>query len=269
MAFCTKCGKPLEDGEVCLCQSAVQPSVTPVAPVAPVQVAPSQAAVVYQPTQPNPFVVFFKGLWEMVIGVLKTPVTTINTYVQKADVKISCTLIGISAFVAALVRLFELLQANSRISSSIDYSDININNIGDLYNQYTSSKYSALYIFKQMCYSALLVIAVAAAIALVIMVAVNTFGKVKATYLQGIAIVSLKAILVIPAAIIAYIFGAFGVTFFTEFGSWVSVFASAVGTIYIFFGIRVLCNDENKLPYIAGLCAVGASIAGYLIGLMF
>ena len=280
MAFCTKCGKPLQDGEVCLCQSAAQPQVTPVAPVQvapPVQAAalPVQAAVIYQPAQPNAFSVFIKGLWEIVIGVLKTPVTTINTYVQKADAKIACTLIGISAVVTAFVRLFGLLQENSKISSSI--SDLGLSNLGlsaselrDLYGQYDyTAKHSGIYIFKQMCFSALIIIAVAAAVALVIMVAVNTFGKGKATYIQGITIASLTAILAIPAVIIAYIFGAFGVAFFAALGGWITVFASAVGAIYIFLGVRVICKDENKLPYIAGFCAVGGSIAIYLISLMF
>ena len=265
MAFCTQCGKPLQDGEVCSCQSAAKPQVTPVAPVQAASVpagAPAQAVVINQPTQPNAFVVFFKELWAIVIGILKTPVTTIDTYVQKADAKISCTIIGISALVAALIRWFQLLQTNSKLSSSIESI------YGDLYDD-AISKYSAGDIFKQMCLSALLIIAVAAAVALVIMVAVNTFGKAKATYFQGFAIVSLTAILAIPAAIIAYIFGLFGVVFFSELGSWISVFASAVGAIYVFLGVRVICRDENKLPYIAGFCAAGASIAAYLIGLMF
>jgi len=272
MAFCTKCGRPLQDGEVCMCQPAAQPNVTPVTPVQvpPVQAAsvPVQAAVINPPMQPNAFLVFFKELWAIVIGILKTPVTTINTYVQKADMKVACTLIGISALVAALVRWFGLLQFNSKSSSSIDYNALGLGDISSLYSD-TSSKYSAGDIFKQMCFSALLIIAVAAAVALVIMVAVNTFGKAKATYLQGFAIVSLTAILAIPAAIIAYIFGLFGVVFFSELGSWISVFASAVGAIYVFLGVRVICRDENKLPYIAGFCAAGASIAAYLIGLMF
>ena len=267
MAFCTKCGKPLQDGEVCLCQPAAQPQVTPVVPVqvASVQAAtiPVQAAVISQPAQPNAFAVFFKGLWAIVIGILKTPVTTINTYVQKADAKIACTLIGISALVAALIRWFELLQLNTKTDTSYDY-------YYQLFGETPpSTKLSGGYIFKQMCLSGLFIIAAAAVIALVVVIAVNVLGKAKATYVQGIAIASLTAILTIPAVIIAYIFGLFGVSFFSELGGWVTIFASAVGAIYIFFGIRVVCKDENKLPYIAGLCAVGASIAIYLIGLMF
>jgi len=275
MAFCTKCGKPLQDGEICLCQPATQPQVTPVAPVQvapPVQAAalPVQAEVIYQPAQPNAFTVFIKGLWEIVIGILKTPVTTINTYVQKADVKIACTLIGISAVVTAFIRLFGLLQENSKITSSISDLGLSASELADLYGQYNyTAKHSGIYIFKQTCYAALIIIAVAAAVALVIMVAVNTFGKAKATYVQGIAIASLTAILAIPAVILAYIFGLFGVSFFSALGGWITVFASAVGAIYIFLGVRVVCKDENKLPYIAGFCAVGGSIAIYLISLMF
>ena len=274
MAFCTNCGRPLQDGEVCLCRSEAQPQVTPVVPVqvasaqtatTPVQAAlfsaataPVQAAVIDQPAQPNAFAIFFKGIWAFVIGVLKAPVTTINAYVEKADAKIACTLIGISALVAALVRCFELLQANSKAAVYPDYSYL----LGGTTN-------SGGYIFKQMCLSALFIIAAAAVVALVVMVAVNVIGKAKATYVQGIAIASLSAILTIPAALLAYFFGLFGVSFFSELGGWISLFASAVGAIYIFYGVRVVCKDENKLPYIAGLCAIGASIAIYLIGLMF
>jgi len=251
MAFCTKCGKPLQDGEVCLCQSAVQPQVTPVTPA---QVAPVQETVIYQPAQPNAFQVFLKGLWAIVIGVLKSPVTTINTYVQKADAKVACTLIGINALVVALIKWFIILKDINRI-----YGKTSV----------VATKYSAGNIFKQLCQSALLTIAIAAVIALVIMVAVNTFGKAKATYAQGIAIVSLTAILVIPAVIISYIFGLFEVVFFSQLGNWITVFAEAVGAIYLFLGVRVVCKDENKIPFIAGLCAASASIAVYLIGLMF
>lgn len=270
MAFCTKCGRSLQDGEVCACQSAAQPQVTPVAAV--------QVAVMPKPAQPNAFGMFFKGLWENVMGVLKTPVTTINTYVEKADMKISCTLIGINALVVALITWFGMLQANAKASKGLglDYSDFDsLNDLTNWYSQMVgaasskASTTSAAYMFKQMCCSALFIIAAAAVVALVIMVSVNTFGKAKATYVQGIAIVSLSTILAIPAAIIAYLFGLFGLEFFSQLGSWVSAFAAAVGTIFIFFGVRVVCKDENKLPLVAGLCAVGSSISVYLIGLMF
>lgn len=303
MPFCTYCGKPLQEGEVCSCRTAAQPaapatpatSVTqPVPPVqsivtdekdsvvaaresaataqetaAPVQesvpVSPAQATIIPQPAQPNAFVIFFKLLWETVIGIIKTPVTSIAAFVEKADVKLVGALIVIQALVDALIRWFGLLQTKS-------YSTGNLNDwMNQIYGSGGSAytKNSAGYIFKQMCCSALFVIAGAAVVALVIMISVNAMSKVKITYIQGLAIASLTSILLIPSVIIAYLFGLFGVVFFTKLGEWVTTFASAAGAIYIFLGIRVLCKDENKIPLIAGLCAVGSAIAIYLINMMF
>lgn len=310
MAYCTKCGRALQDGEVCSCQTATQSPVTPIqstetaaqesviaaqesvetaqlssaasqesvspaqASPAPAQAsttpyqasaAPVQASVVVQPVQPNALVEFFKLLWTIVLGVLKTPVTSISTFVEKADLKVACALIGLHALVAALITWFELLQRNSKLYA-IDYNDFN--SIMDQINR-TSSHFSAGYIFKQVCCSALYIIAAAAVVALVIMLTVNTISKTKTTYVQGLAIASLTAILLIPAAIFAYIFGLIDVVFFQRLASWVTAFASAASAIYVFFGVRVLCKDENKLPMLAGLCAVGSAIAIYLISMMF
>lgn len=270
MAFCTKCGRPLQDDEVCSCQTQAQAPVTPIqstetasqesvspeqassastqASATPYQasISPVQVSVIPQPAQPNAFAEFLKLLWTIVLGVLRAPVTSINTYVEKADVKVACALIGLYAIVEALITWFGYLQVNSR------YYVI-----------------AAGFIFKQGCYASLSIIAAAAVVALIIMITVNAICKTKVTYVQGIAIASLTAILLIPAAILSYVFGLIDVVFFAKLANWVKEFASAVGAIYIFFGVRVLCKDENKLPLISGLCAVGSTIAIYLINMMF
>lgn len=264
MAFCTYCGRSLREGEACSCRVVNQPSVTPIESAetadqsaeatiqesftaAQVSVETAQVSVVSQPDQPNVFVEFFKLLWAIAVGVLKTPVTSINTFIEKADAKVACALIGLYAIVAALVRWFGLLQTNNEIYL----------------------KYTAGYIFKQVCCSALYIIAAAAVVALVIMITINIISETKATYVQGLAIASLTAILLIPTTILAYIFGLFGVVFFSLLANWVTAFVSAAGAIYVFFGVRALCKDENKIPLVAGLCAVGSAIAIYLINIMF
>ena len=274
MAFCTKCGKPLAEGEVCSCQQTpVQTQgAAPQQPVTPpvMQQAAPQGTPAMQPAQPNAVGEFFKELWVLILGMLKTPVATISNYVGKAEVKYAFVLIGVNAVVAALVRLFGILKMKS--ASSI--SDLSYSDISDIFNMAmgssakSSSSYTAGFVVKNMLFSLLFVIVAAVVVAAVILLFANVLAKVKVSFTQALCIASLTAVFVAPASLIAFIFGLFNMGFFTELGSCVSAFAAAAGAVFVFFGIRAVCRNEDKIPYIAGLASAISGFAVYIVGLL-
>ena len=78
--FCTKCGKPLEEGEVCSCtQAAPQQQAAPQMQAAPQQQAPQQQGYVsneqqFQQTQ-QAVAGFLTRMFGAFINVIKHPVT--------------------------------------------------------------------------------------------------------------------------------------------------------------------------------------------------
>lgn len=262
MAFCTKCGKQLQDGEVCSCQTqaAPQPKVTPVqTPVTPVQTPVA-------PAQPSAVSGFFKVLWTLILNLFKEPATTINSFVAKAELKFALVFIGINAVVASLVRWFGILQTNSGKDYS-DYSNYSLSDLLGGLSSYTNTS-SPGYIAKQMLFSMLYVIVSAVVVAVIIMLFASVLGKVKMSFAQSICIASLPALFIAPARLIDFIFGLFKVGFFTELGNDVAVFASAAGSVLVFLGIKALCKNENKIPYIAGLASAISALSVYIVGLL-
>lgn len=120
MAFCTKCGKELAEGEVCSCsvttdQNATVTAVTEnVQQPAAAQTQPEQSATqVQQPIQPviQPPVVqpmpsgpnFFALLWEQVLSFVKAPITHTNRVFNEKDPKFGLIFAGLNAVVSLLL----------------------------------------------------------------------------------------------------------------------------------------------------------------------
>lgn len=128
--FCTHCGKPLADGEICACQqqkaaepaqvsvTAASASAPPV--VAPVQQSetpgsqiPSQApnpggipSPVPTPKQvPSPVSNYFKELWQQVVSYAKAPMATAQKAYQKGDPKFGGVYAGITALISGFLAM--------------------------------------------------------------------------------------------------------------------------------------------------------------------
>ena len=91
MAFCTFCGKKLEDGEVCTCQQQAAPQPAQSMPQGtPVQSMP-QGAPAYeqtapQPKKPNVFGEGFKSIGEFFKGIFRKPFDATEEFFDKANI---------------------------------------------------------------------------------------------------------------------------------------------------------------------------------------
>lgn len=258
MAFCSKCGKALQEGEVCSCETnqAQTPSEGQAEPRITIQ--------------PSAVSEMFKELGGIALGVLKAPAESIQAFVKKADIKVAGILIGLHAIVAALIKWFELLRLNSgsgNINNAFDY--LMGMDMSDLLNLGSSGKISGGKMFTEMLQSAINVIASAAIVALIIMLLVNLFAKTKTTYMQGLSIASLTAILSIPALIISWLFGFIDASFFANLANWVTEFATVAGIVFIVLGVRTVSDKDNKLPLIVGASSVCSVICLYIIAQIF
>lgn len=262
MSFCMYCGRQLNDGEICKCQqtAGTQLGGTQQQAGAPQVGTPQQAA---KPSGPNPvaeYINIFKGLFA-------SPVETISSYVAKANIVLMAILIGGQAVINMLTRLFDMLIANSKAKVTIGSKELD--SLLSVYTNTAYKPYNTGAIFKNIFLEILLVAVSAAVFALVVMLLVKAFSKVNITYIQGLAIYSIVAVLGIPAELLSWVIGLTSVGFFDRVSTCISVFANVTGYVFIFMAIRALCKDEKKLPLVMGISYVAVSFAAWLIRLMF
>lgn len=247
MAFCTKCGRQLQDGEVCNCQ---QTTTQQAQPIQPQQAAPAA------PAQPNAAGEAFKGVFSLAKGLLKTPSETTASAVQKPNPIVSCIIIGIVALVKGLFDMFSAMVSNAQSGSS------SLGDLGSLFG-YVSSKPNYFLIFLA---SFLIVIGVAAVSALVYMLLSNVLGGCKLTYVQGLEIAAMTVIFVAVSSPVAFIIGAIPVGFFGALAGWITTFVSVLGTVYAFLAVKSVVVKQNGLPYIFACVAVANAIVSYILG---
>ena len=215
MSFCKYCGRQLQDGEVCTCQQAQQ-SAGAAQPQQAAQQTFQQGAgqQTYQQTQQGfnqqqasqqmdavkkaganaalDYVNVLKGLFT-------SPVETVSAFVAKANVIMIAILIGGQAIINMLTRLFDMLIANSKAKVTTGSKELD-SLLSSYYSSYTNTKpYPVGSIFKNMLLEILLVAVAAAVIALVVMLLAKAFNKANVTYMQGLAVYAITAVLGIPA----------------------------------------------------------------------
>lgn len=263
MAFCTKCGRQLQEGEVCTCQQTTQ---TPGQPVTP---PPAQAGTPVQPgsTQPGPVQpaapaqpgaagVFFKELWETIQGLVKKPVDTAISYTNKGSFPMAGVIIAVVAIFQGLFGMFGRMAEGSG-SSGDSWADL----FDSLVNK---PNYFAIFM------NGLLSVLVAAAlVALIIMLLVQTLGGGKLTYVQGLSVVSLMLVWSVAVIPVAFLIDLIPVSFFAALAGWIRVFASAVGIVLAVMAVKSVIVKENMLPYIIACAMVVDAFSTYIIGLMF
>ena len=287
MSFCKYCGKQLQDGEVCTCQQAQQPAGT----AQPQQGFNQQAAQqtfqqgagqqTYQQAQQGfnqqqasqqmdavkkaganaalDYVNVLKGLFT-------SPVETVSAFVAKANVIMIAILIGGQAIINMLTRLFDMLIANSKAKVTTGSKELD----SLLSSYYTNTKpYPAGSIFKNMLLEILLVAVAAAVIALVVMLLAKAFNKANVTYMQGLAVYAITAVLGIPAELLSWVTGLTSVGFIDRISSCVTVFSNVAGYAFVYIAIRALCKDEKKIPLIMAISYVAVNFLTWVLRLMF
>lgn len=285
MGFCTKCGKPLQDGEICSCQQAVpqpqmsvpQPQMTAPQPQMsapqpqmtvpqPQMSAPQPQMSAPRPAGPN----IGTELTALIKGLITSPVEAISAYTSKANIALVAIIIGAHALTAMFVRLFRMLIANAKAEAAVKKSADSIWEYMSDYYQVKAKVYETGEIFANMFKEILVVIAMAAVIALVIWLLTKALDKAaNATYVQALSVYSVASVITIPALVLSWVIGLTGVGFLNEISTCVSVFANVMGYAFIFIGIRSLCRQEKNIPLIMAVSFVCANFVNWIIGLMF
>ena len=281
MSFCKYCGRQLQDGEVCTCQQAQQPAGT----AQPQQGFNQQAAQqTFQQAQQGfnqqqasqqmdavkkaganaalDYVNVLKGLFT-------SPVETVSAFVAKANVIMIAILIGGQAIINMLTRLFDMLIANSKAKVTTGSKELD-SLLSSYYSSYTNTKpYPAGSIFKNMLLEILLVAVAAAVIALAVMLLAKVFNKANVTYMQGLAVYAITAVLGIPAELLSWVTGLTSVGFIDRISSCVTVFSNVAGYAFVYIAIRALCKDEKKIPLIMAISYVAVNFLTWVLRLMF
>ena len=281
MSFCKYCGKQLQDGEVCTCQQAQQSAGA----AQPQQGFNQQAGQqTYQQAQQGfnqqqasqqmeavkkaganaalDYVNVLKGLFT-------SPVETVSAFVAKANVIMIAILIGGQAIINMLTRLFDMLIANSKAKVTTGSKELD-SLLSSYYSSYTNTKpYPAGSIFKNMLLEILLVAVAAAVIARVVMLLAKAFNKANVTYMQGLAVYAITAVLGIPAELLSWVTGLTSVGFIDRISSCVTVFSNVAGYAFVYIAIRALCKDEKKIPLIMAISYVAVNFLTWVLRLMF
>lgn len=279
MSFCKYCGKQLQDGEVCTCQQAQQS-----AGAAQQTFQQGAGQQTYQQAQQGfnqqqasqqmdavkkaganaalDYVNVLKGLFT-------SPVETVSAFVAKANVIMIAILIGGQAIINMLTRLFDMLIANSKAKVTTGSKELD-SLLSSYYSSYTNTKpYPAGSIFKNMLLEILLVAVAAAVIALVVMLLAKAFNKANVTYMQGLAVYAITAVLGIPAELLSWVTGLTSVGFIDRISSCVTVFSNVAGYAFVYIAIRALCKDEKKIPLIMAISYVAVNFLTWVLRLMF
>lgn len=300
MSFCKYCGRQLQDGEICNCQQTQQP----VGGTAQPQQEFNQQAAQQTFQQGTAQQTFQQGAGQQTyqqaqqgfnqqqasqqmdavkkaganaaldyVNVLKglftSPVETVSAFVAKANVIMIAILIGGQAIINMLTRLFDMLIANSKAKVTTGSKELD-SLLSSYYSSYTNTKpYPAGSIFKNMLLEILLVAVAAAVIALVVMLLVKAFNKANVTYMQGLAVYAITAVLGIPAELLSWVTGLTSVGFIDRISSCVTVFSNVAGYAFVYIAIRALCKDEKKIPLIMAISYVAVNFLTWVLRLMF
>ena len=303
MSFCKYCGRQLQDGEVCTCQQAQQPAGAAQPQQEFNQQAAQQPAGAAQQTfqQGAAQQTFQQGAGQQTyqqgfnqqqasqqmdavkkaganaaldyVNVLKglftSPVETVSAFVAKANVIMIAILIGGQAIINTHTRLFDMLIANSKAKVTTGSKELD-SLLSSYYSSYTNTKpYPAGSIFKNMLLEILLVAVAAAVIALAVMLLAKVFNKANVTYMQGLAVYAITAVLGIPAELLSWVTGLTSVGFIDRISSCVTVFSNVAGYAFVYIAIRALCKDEKKIPLIMAISYVAVNFLTWVLRLMF
>ncbi|MDO5403053.1 MAG: hypothetical protein Q4F11_06395 [Eubacteriales bacterium] len=267
MKYCSKCGRQLNDGEVCNCQSGVQPQGQPMQgqfngqPVMGGNVqfnnqpqGQPQGQFTGQPQgrpqysqQSSPV---FENIASLLKGLFKNPVSSVSYYVNNASAASSCIVIAVLAFLSGLRQLIYIAGYNIKYPAS--------------------SAYEGVKIFTSFLNDMFIVIASAAVFALIIMLLVNAFEKDhKITYTQALAVASLMDIVYFPLAIVGTIIKMIPVAFFGYVASWIGAFGNGASYALVFIGIKSVERDDNHMPIVFGVALCAVAVMTTIVNLIF
>jgi uncharacterized protein YaaR (DUF327 family) len=284
MKYCTNCGRQLADDEVCTCRQQAQPQTPNQTQDNNAQAdnAAQQAQFNGQPqgsaqgqfngqsqgsAQSQAFdnftqqvsaagqqlqndknvasiITFYKGL-------VKKPAQAAADFVKNANMASGFIFIGLFAIVEVVLSVVYLL-------SSV------IGSIGFGFSFYPASFFEG--IFSGIVGEAVRVLILAA----VILVVLNAVQKdKKVTFAQTLSAACLYDAVYLPIILVAAIIDIIPFQFFGNVSSWLHTFAGVVGYVSIFFGVRAIEEDDNKLPLVCGLAFLATAIGSTIVNAIF
>ena len=293
MKYCTNCGRQLADDEVCTCRQQAQPQAPNqtqdnnaqadnVAQQGQFNGQPQGSAQAQFNGQPQgqfngqpqgsaqsqafdnftqqvsaagqqlqndknvaSIITFYKGL-------VKKPAQAAADFVKNANMASGFIFIGLFAIVEVVLSVVYLL-------SSV------IGSIGGFgFSFYPASFFEG--IFSGIVGEAVRVLILAA----VILVVLNAVQKdKKVTFAQTLSAACLYDAVYLPIILVAAIIDIIPFQFFGNVSGWLHTFAGVVGYVSIFFGVRAIEEDDNKLPLVCGLAFLATAIGSTIVNAIF
>lgn len=190
-------------------------------------------------------ITFYKGL-------VKKPAQAAADFVKNANMASGFIFIGLFAIVEVVLSVVYLL-------SSV------IGSIGGFgFSFYPASFFEG--IFSGIVGEAVRVLILAA----VILVVLNAVQKdKKVTFAQTLSAACLYDAVYLPIILVAAIIDIIPFQFFGNVSSWLHTFAGVVGYVSIFFGVRAIEEDDNKLPLVCGLAFLATAIGSTIVNAIF
>ena len=244
--FCTKCGKPLEDGKPCSCQQTSQAVVEPTpisAQEQPINPIPAQATpnTFYQPpvATTNPFA----GFGELMKKFFATPVDAITKYANDGNNYLGSIILAvIQAFSVALFSLLFIILSAGKLSRLF----------GD------DAAIELLKIFIVTFIGSALI--TAAYFGILLLLSVIFQGKPDPK--KALNCVSLRSIIVVPFMVLGII------TCLSNSGVAISLFVICefLALIFVYLGMRASSGiSENKLVWGMSIAIILLLIAFYIV----
>ncbi len=252
--FCKFCGTPLEEGQVCACQSAPAPAEAP---------APEkQDAKAYA-----------TGFWAMFKSFIKKPVTTGKAFVNSCDFKYALIIMGIQAILVGLLVMSLVGKYNTALKNVISmtgsYSDM-------MEAQVMGVMFSLPTVF---IVSAIATFAVACIIPAVIMLFIKMF-KGNTNYKYMLCVSALNSLVLIPFILVAILVSVI-TPLNINFNNMESaksimnpiIYPVAIATIGLALGNFVMISaipggsdvDKDALPYVMFLTGIIMAVVTYFV----
>ena len=190
-------------------------------------------------------ITFYKGL-------VKKPAQAAADFVKNANMASGFIFIGLFAIVEVVLSVVYLL-------SSV------IGSIGGFgFSFYPASFFEG--IFSGIVGEAVRVLILAA----VILVVLNAVQKdKKVTFAQTLSAACLYDAVYLPIILVAAIIDIIPFQFFGNVSGWLHTFGGVVGYVSIFFGVRAIEEDDNKLPLVCGLAFLATAIGSTIVNAIF
>lgn len=252
MAFCTKCGKEINDGEVCSCQTVKAASGVDVADLATGIVGNAQE-------------------------IIAEPESGVKKFVDGASWVTMSIMAGVYAIITVLFNIISKIKANIERKNYLeDWADDLDMDLDEYVDEYDVDV--AVYEFGDFLKGAFIdILEVAAGIALMAVAtyfAVMLIKKIKITWQQAFAIAVVELMVVVPLVLVNDILGL--IPSF-KLLSWIMSAISAVrnfGAIVLtYFGIKAVCGDSKSTVYAAvpaiAACSLASSLVFFILNSIF